>query len=80
MCMERLKIVESSYHETGSLINMAIIKLETVFLLSDMIVTILWRLPPEKQRLRLLLLGITKRYITNASPAPADPFIRQCYS
>jgi hypothetical protein len=59
---------------------MAIIKLETSFLLSDMIVTILWRLPPEKQRFRLLLLGITKRCITNVSSAPADPFIRQCYS
>ncbi|CAF1378625.1 unnamed protein product [Adineta steineri] len=45
-----------------------------------MIVTILWRYSSDTQRFRPLLLGITKRYITNASRAPADRFIRQCYS
>ncbi|CAF2589212.1 unnamed protein product [Rotaria sp. Silwood2] len=45
-----------------------------------MIITILWRLPTDKQRLRFLLVGITKRYLTNISRAPVDYFIRQCYS
>ncbi|CAF1192895.1 unnamed protein product [Adineta steineri] len=45
-----------------------------------MIVTILWRYSSDTQRFRPLLFGITKRYITNASRAPADRFIRQCYS
>ncbi|CAF1368102.1 unnamed protein product [Adineta steineri] len=45
-----------------------------------MIVTILWRYSCDTQRFRPLLLGITKRYIANASRAPADRFIRQCYS
>jgi hypothetical protein len=43
-------------------------------------ITILCRLPPDRQKFQFLLLGITKRYITNASRAPEDRFIRQCYS
>ncbi|UJR29082.1 hypothetical protein I4U23_010296 [Adineta vaga] len=45
-----------------------------------MITPILWRCSFNKQRLCLLLLRVSKRPATNVSRAPADRFLRQCYS
>lgn len=50
------------------------------FLVLDMITTVVTRLSPNKRRAQFLLLGITKRYVANASQASEDRFIRQCYS